>query len=319
MDDKEPSQGIGVCVVCLILAVVACGAGCNGSGGHELPEDLMRQGAEALQTFSFEQGYDLFNAVIESSEKGSHQWQQATYSKGLCAWHMPAPTADKVAEAASSFQLLVDEVPDSKLAPYAVLDLGRIREVRDYQGDQVDLEGARGYYQQVIDTWPDTEVAEEALLRLAGSYIQVFDEEESVREGVALLEERVKARPDNPLASAMWSYLAGTYFYLLNDTATALECYLKADELGLLDRAQAGITWWKMAALAEKIPGRTDIAVRYYRKIIIDAPNSGRGYDAQLELKRLRDAHPELQMEIPELRRFRKISVPDETKAETSQ
>ena len=61
--------------------------------------------------------------------------------------------------------------------------------------------------EKVLQRWPDGPLAGEAKLRLAATYVQTYDEGQ-VRKGIGILEEHLRAHGDDPLASAMWEYLA---------------------------------------------------------------------------------------------------------------
>ena len=69
--------------------------------------------------------------------------------------------------------MLLEKTPASRFAPRATLNLGRIYELRDFAGDQINLGLAIRYYQNVIDQWPDKPIASEAVLRLGSAYIHL--------------------------------------------------------------------------------------------------------------------------------------------------
>jgi len=53
--------------------------------------------------------------------------------------------------------------------------------------------------------------------------------------------------------------------------------------------------------------------VQYYTKIVVETPNSGKAYEAQLALKRLNSEHPELKAPIPDIDIFRKNDTVKQT------
>ena len=157
------------------------------------------------------------------------------------------------------------------------------------------LAAARNYYGKVLEQWPDESIAGEATLRIAATWVQTF-EIEQVKRGVSILQHWLAAHPNDPLASAMWQYLGQTFFYPLESYEESLACYLEADRLGLLEPGRAGIIYWRMATMADRLLGKRDVAAAYYTKIVTDAPTSGKAYEAQLALRRLKVSVPDIQL-----------------------
>ena len=67
----------------------------------------------------------------------------------------------------------------------------------------------------------------------------------------------------------------------MGDEKKAVSCYLKADEMGLVEEGREGPTYWRIAVLAER-NGLTDTAITYYTKVITKTPTSGKAYESQL-------------------------------------
>ncbi len=241
----------------------------------------------------------LFDSAMKQAEHGSDPWQQAVLGKAICAHHMTPCTKENIDEATALYRMLVTECPNGKYTPRAMMHLGRIDELVDYyiggKPETVDLPGARKWYEKVVQNWPDDPIAGEATLRIAGTYIQTFDEAQ-VRQGTSILESWLKDHPNDPLASAMWQYLGDTYFFPIANYSRAVACYRKADDLGLILQGRKGTVYWRTAVLADRYLHDRDTAVLYYTKIIEQAPNSGKGYESQLALNRLGAPAPEIRM-----------------------
>ena len=279
------SKSILVSLVCLCL-----GAKVNDSGHAE---GLLLQAAEEVAVFDFARGYEVFAEAMTESERGSDVWQAAVLGKAICRQQVSPVTRAAVEEAASLYQELLQVSADSAHAARALMNLGRIAELSDYNNDQMDLVKARSRYQQVVDRWPTAEIAGEATLRIASTYIQTYRKEE-VLQGITLLEKWLADHPDDVLASAMWHYLGDTYMYPLEDYKSSLDCYERADNLGLLEKGREGPVYWRMAVLADRMLQDRARAVRYYTKIVEVVPTSGKAYEAQLALKRLGAPVPEI-------------------------
>lgn len=277
----------------LVLALVWGSSPASGQV-DTVPNQLVTAAAEAA-LFNFNKGYELSRAVLTGAAAPSSTWQQATFLAAVCAQQMSPPTRAMIEEAARLCRSLLDKAPASKYVGRAMMNLGRIEELSDYYGDQVDLAAARRCYERVLERWPDSAIAGEALLRIAATHIQTYDDEE-VRKGVALLQDWLAEHPDDALASAMWQYLGDTYFFPLASYRRSLECYARADDIGFLEKGRQGPVYWRMAVMADRHLGDREEAAKYYTKIITETPTSGKAYEAQLALARLGAAVPEIRI-----------------------
>ncbi|NLF39836.1 hypothetical protein GX586_10345 [bacterium] len=262
----------------MVLATAPCAAA-------RVSNDLAAAVGE-MAGFGFGEAHELFDHALRHAAPGTPAWQQAIFGKAVCA-HQFSPSSQRLIEEADTlYRQLLAECPDSPYAPRATMHLGRMRELGDYYGDAPDLAGARVLYQQVIDRWPTQDIAGEALLRIAGTFIQTYDATQAVH-GVSLLESWLRTHPGEPLAAAMWQYMGGAYLNPLNNHARALDCYLEADRHGLLVLGKEWVVYWRIATIADHFVTNRDVAVAYYSRIITETPNSGKAYESQLALERL--------------------------------
>jgi tetratricopeptide (TPR) repeat protein len=257
--------------------------------------ELLDKAVWEVRVFSFENAYKYFKEAKDKSPGGSETWQQAIYGQAVCAQQFSPPEKKKIEEAQQLFGELLKTCPKSKYASRAMMNIGRIFEVSDFYEDAINLEEARAWYQRVVDGWPNDPIAGEATLRVAHTYIQTYDKKQ-VQKGVEILEAWLKAHPDDPLASAMWQYLAETYFVPLQEYRKSVDCYIRADEIGLMEKGREGGVYWRVARTADKLLKDRGIAVKYYTKIITLVPTSGKAYESQLALKRLGAPVPKLEM-----------------------
>jgi tetratricopeptide (TPR) repeat protein len=290
---------------CFLVAIVAAPSGAahagDDSGDHrdrDRDRALLRSALEEISHFNFDGAYASFIQVQRNTLVGSDEWQEATFGAATCAQQTLPPSQAKAQEARELYQLLLEKSPQSKYAPRTMMNLGRLAELRDYFGDAVDPSRARQWYQQVVERWPDDPIAGEATLRIAATYIQTYDIEQ-VRVGIALLESWLVKHPRDPLAGGMWSYLADMNFLPMQNYARSIECYRQADRFRFADRNRQGQVYWRAAVNADRYLNDRDTAVHFYTKLIADVPNSGMGYAAQVALKRLGAAVPEIQLYSP--------------------
>lgn len=270
-----------------ILALHGCG-----TGGQVSDADLDAAIGQLTQ-FSFEEPIDTLRRARAGSEVGSERWQKATYALAVCLHQVSPVQPANLTEADTLYGEIVDKAPGSVFAPRSLLNRGRLAELIDFYQDKIDLPKAREYYATIATTWPDQDIAGEATLRRAGTYIQTNDPAD-VTQGIAVLSDWLAAHPQDPLAAAMWHYLGDTYFLHQADHAKAVAAYRAADDLGLMWRGRESIVWWRIARIAEEHLKDRDLAVRYYTRICTDAQTSGRAFEAQKALAKLGAPIPEL-------------------------
>jgi tetratricopeptide (TPR) repeat protein len=261
------------------------------------PEKLVTSGTAQLAQFEWQTAYDLFGQALEAAPESSAIWQDAAFGRAVAANQLTPSDEDRIEEAKQLFTKLSAPELKSRFAARSLMNLGRIAELVDYSQDPIDLPTARTYYAAVVERFPDDAIAHEATLRLAAAYVQSYRDED-VKQGTAILEKWLATHPQGPWASAMWQYLGDTYFFPLADYGKSLAAYERADELGWLDDADIGRVWWRIAKIAEA-NGNIPAAVKFYTRIVTDAPVSGKGYESQVALKRLGAPVPELRIDRP--------------------
>ncbi|MFG0247824.1 MAG: tetratricopeptide repeat protein [Phycisphaeraceae bacterium JB051] len=295
----SPKHGI-VCLLCLLLtSLVACQRQSELTNGDYA--GYFDKATEELVCFNFQVSYDMFAGLLEVMPVEHELYYKSLYARATCAQHITPPTQAFIDEATALFELVANECPDQALAGQALINLGRIAELRDYPGDETDMDKAREYYDAVITKYPDQELADQAAIWKAGTYIMVVDDKESKLQGVKILEDWLAKRPDNAYASPMWTYLGQTYELDLKDNRRALECFVKADAIGLPAESTISAYYWRIAIMAQEIPEKLDTCIDYYQKIIKITPTSGRAFEAQLALKELAKAHPDKNINVPDI------------------
>jgi tetratricopeptide (TPR) repeat protein len=225
---------------------------------------------------------------VEAAE-GSPEWTEATFCVALAHQHTQPLSKPAIDEATRLYEQVASKSKDDRYVARAIMNIGRILELRDFKGDVIDLPGAHDKYRQVLDRFPDAPTAGEAALRAGAALVSAYDAPSftSVRQGVAEIEAYLAARPNDPYASMMWQYVADTYFIPLGDAANAVRCYEQVDKLGWTDKGNQGPSYWRISQLAERELKQPDLAAKYYAKIITETPNSGKAYEAMVALQRL--------------------------------
>lgn len=287
-EGKRNPRLAGLAMVALTISSWAAAADDSATAGG-----LLKDAATEVSYLSFDRALPLFREAEPLAEKNSPQWQQAVFGQAVCLHQIAPATAERLAEASRLYRQLAEN--PGVYSAQSMMALGRIAELVDYLGDVPDRPAARQWYEKArLAVGDDAPLASEARLRFAATYIQEMAAE-PVRKGIGLLEDWLAKHPTNPLASAMWQYAGDTYFYPLNEYARAIDCYLKADALGLLEKGREGPLYWRIANLAERV-GDREVAVRYYTRIITQTPTSGKAYESQLALKRLGAPVPPIEL-----------------------
>lgn len=287
-------------VLCIIAAMLAVPTQLRASE----PVDELVAARKLLVSFEWDPAYKAFLKIAEKSPPGSDRWVEATFGAAVAISQGQPQTEERVTTANHLYKQILEQTPQSKYVPRVMMNIARLKELIDFKGDVVDLVGARTDYLKVAEKWPNDPIAGEATLRAAATLVQTYDrpvgqkenrpeDYANVKEGIAMLEKWLASHPNDELASAMWQYVADTYFFPLNDYKSALAAYDKVDALGWTDRGNEGPWLWRCAVLSEKT-GNPASAIKYYTKIINTTPNSGKAYESSLALKRLGAPVPEI-------------------------
>jgi tetratricopeptide (TPR) repeat protein len=248
--------------------------------------DPFKQAWENIQLYDFEKAIPQFRSLQEQNKIGSPKWIEATFGLALSLHHKTPPAKEAIEEARKLYLLLGDKYSTVPCAARALMNAGRIDELRDYYQDKIDLDSARKLYRKVIEKYKNEPIVSEAVLRLAQSYTNTFKKEE-ILEGIKIMQDWLKDHPNDPLAGLMHLLMADMNYYPLLNYKQAVTDYIRADELKSLEPGQEGYAYWRIALLAQKKLNDKSIAVKYYTKIIKDTPTFVKGYQAQLALKEL--------------------------------
>lgn len=258
-------------------------------------KQLLKDAATEVSYLSFEKALAGFGEAQRAAAEGSEDWQAAVFGQAICLQQMSPVTQDNLQQSEALYTSLIERHPDGKFTPQSMMAMGRIDELVDYLGDEPRRAEAREWYEKArTAAGENSDLAHEATLRIASTYVQSYDIEQC-RHAMGLLEDWLAKYPKNPLASAMWQYAGETWFWPIRDEKKAIECYLKAVDLGLLEKGREGPTYWRIAILAERNE-LLDTAIAFYTRVITETPTSGKAYESQLALKRLGAPVPPIEL-----------------------
>ncbi|MDQ8206350.1 hypothetical protein QEH52_02440 [Coraliomargarita sp. SDUM461003] len=264
-------------------------------------QDALNTGIEYLRVFNFSDAYQVLSDVQSSysPEGNAADWQVATYSLAIAAWHQSPPSQEGLLEARSLMESIIEHAPGSLYAASAMLDIGRILEIAYFHGDSVDVLAAQRYYQRVREEFAGTDMALRATLYLAQSRAQSFDSVE-VQTAIDLLESEMSELEDSPWLGILAQYTAQLYAFYLDQPKQALQPYAIAMEAGFPRSADSDASLWQFALLAEKAEDY-EFAARIFARLLQDFPRSIYATISRERLVQVLADHPELTIEVPAL------------------
>jgi len=280
--------------VVIVIAVCGCGEQTGGTSEQRLDSALGH-----ITNYDFPRAEPLLDSLYDTLPEDHPRRAEVEYATGVVNWLSQPASASSVARGKEILTDLLNNRPDTPFGYWAEFSLARIAETEDYPGDTKDLETARIHYGTLIEGGAPGFMKELASLRLAQTYLERFEDPESVREGRARLEALISSAPDSKAAGIAHEVLAAEY-RKEGEPAMALGHLLEAERIGLGNPNSEPHTVFHMARIAEE-SGDLPLAVRLYRKSILDIARNPYAWDAHARLLELKDSHPELEIDVPEV------------------
>jgi len=295
------SQSLQRLLSCSCLCLICLLAACQGKKDLSPSEldALTADGIGSLQTYSFDIAYKALSTAHAQSATTDPDYIKITYCLALAAWHKSPPSHDAIIEAKQHLRSVVEMSPDSKWAASALIDLGRIDEVADFNADETDVPSAQAYYKRVRNKFPNSEYSAKATLYLAQSMIQDFDKP-STEAAAQLLVEEMKAQPDSHWLSTMAQFTAQIYAFYLNNKEQALTYYNTAWERGFPRAAEADLSLWQYGLLAQECE-QDLLAAKVFTEIVQKYPRSLYGTLARERVRQIAVKYPDAEIVVPTL------------------
>lgn len=278
-----------------VTVITLAGCGTNEQQVTLDADTLLARGAEEAGRFSWDTAKVAFAEAEKVAAPGSPQRTKASYGRAVVAHHRTPASAASIAEAETLYAQVIADAPTSPEAGLATYNLGQIAAASDFFQDVEDLPKARGLFTKATDGWAGQEAASLAALALADAWAAELTPE-SMRTGCESLEAWLTKHPDDPYAVVGWQWLGNAWQVGLGDSAKAVACFRKADALGLVPNGRQHEILWRIARMAERDLGDKQLAAEYYRRLIIERPSSGKGWEAQQRLIALGEQPPELRL-----------------------
>ena len=255
------------------------------SSSYANSETLLDSTRTELSYLNYNKSSKLATQVRKISEKYSDEWMESTLALAISLHQNQPDVKSEKIRAAKLYQELIDAPKRNPIQAKAMLLLGRFESERDYLNDKPDYAKSRTLYEKIIKEWPDSKLADSAALFKAQLDIYSTNKNE-ILKGINFTLDWIKKRPDNPFASLQYQLIATSYFRDLNDPLKSIDYFLKAEKTGLPPLTQIDYFYWNIANIAER-GGQTNVAVKYYKKVITDVVGSVFAFESQIRLKEM--------------------------------
>ena len=279
--------------VFLLLALLLLASGCSDRNEPAADRDSYRATAwQEARCLNFHKSGRMFERVRSEAQPHSPAWIEATLGLAVSLNHAQPDVRGNKERAGELYDEVIATCTDRSVLPQALLLRARLADQVDYSGDTPDPAAARILYERIRRDFPDSRQAGEATLYL-GHAAAMSGDAGVATSAIGDLEQWIAAHPDGPLVSLQWELVGRLNMYPLDDPAAAVEAFGKAEAAGLPPMTQMDAFFWRVANLAAKADDRKT-AARYFRRIILEEPRSGYGYEAQLRLRELGETPPAL-------------------------
>jgi tetratricopeptide (TPR) repeat protein len=250
---------------------------------------LLTEGWNQLDLVNYPACGAAFEKALASKPTAAQQ-AEALFGLGHL-WQYRQPQ-DEV-KAREYYTRVSEEFRDTPSGPLALLALARQADMPQYEKDR-KREQARELYRKVIARYPGHFASEEAVHRLATTYLEELGDPASLDEGVRLLGEHLAKHPDSFLAPVMHLQLGGVC-YDRKEYRKAVEHWTTADELDAkagkdraMDRSMQAGLYFRIAKVAEKQLQDYPLAIKWYERIVNEIKRDNKFYVSMLSAERCR-------------------------------
>jgi TolA-binding protein len=251
---------------------------------------LLAAGWNELDLVNYPKAQRTFEQVLRSIPTPA-QKAEAMFALAHL-WQYRQPGAD-LGKAKRLYEDVVGELGEAPAAPLALMALARMADAPEYEKDR-NRKRARELYREIIDRYRGHFLAEEAVLRLAMTYLEELGNVQVENVGVKLLRDFLARKPESSLAPVMHWELGNLYFNR-REYRQAVREWIAADALdakapegrAMSTVARAGL-YFQIAKVNEKHLKDYATAAKWYEKIVTDVRRENRYYVAKVSAERCR-------------------------------
>lgn len=251
---------------------------------------LLKRGWGELDLVNYPKAQKTFEQVLRGAPAAA-QRAEAMFALAHL-WQYRQPGAD-LARAKELYEGVTRDLPETPAAPLALMALARVADAPPYETDRKPAE-ARQLYRRIIERYADHFIADEAVLRLAMTYLEELGNAEVEDVGVKLLTDFLARKPESFLAPVMRWELGNLHFNR-KEYRRAVREWIAADTLdakapegrAMSTVARAGL-YFRIAKVSEKRLKDYATAAKWYEKIVTEVRRENRYYVAKVSAERCR-------------------------------
>ncbi|MBE2178936.1 MAG: hypothetical protein IAE97_00490 [Chthoniobacterales bacterium] len=254
--------------------------------GGRPPDALLRQAWEDYRNSEFALATQTFRALQASQPAGAEIAVEALYGEASCWNHRRS--GRNIAKAVALYDALLDQHPDSPLAPWAALDRVRTRHLAPADQD-IDFPQLIQDYAALERRYPGTPAAADAFLYRIRLAVSLADAAQAAVLATEI-EAHLAAHPEEPYRSPLLKILAeahhkrGAEDRRLASLVGALESREDDPSTPFFERSTA---YWEIAYAAEFDAGDFALARKFHRLLLEEFPNDDRAFAAEKALARM--------------------------------
>lgn len=270
-----------------VLVLAAALAGCGSKAASGNLDQTLADGWRAYSLGDFDGAHATFAGISENKTATDKQLYSALLGLAVTAQYQTTPDLD----AALQYYNQLATINVEGVGPQSMLGIGSV------YIDQGKVAEGQDELTRLVQKYPDAEEADEATVQLANSLFRPTPDSKAasgyalaspalVRRGIGLLEARLKARPNNPLAAVMHMILGGK----LVDEGSYAEAvtHLRAAlDLGVASSTFAASMTWQVARIADEKLHDYELAEKYYADFVDKNKNNQLYYLALLRKEQI--------------------------------
>ncbi len=280
-------------------------------------EKELKAGWEFIRLAYWKEANATFQSIA-SKAKAPERKAKALFALGYVAMNKMSGADPQKAKA--YYRQIAEDLPDTTVAPWALITLARIDAVPQSRPDKKKRaslrEVARKRYSTIIARYPKHMAAAQATLWLGMSYITADNSAADQLRGREILEKYLAKHPTNYLAAAMHKALAD-YFFLQGEAHTAkaeainaqngeanrsevefqkarvqwrkaIDHIVQSTEAGLPSVGDKASAYFRIARIAEYRLKNYALALKWYQKLTEEIKRDIRYYPSIMGVKRCR-------------------------------
>lgn len=272
---------LGIAAAVLTAVLLLSDADSSEAVDKGSPSANLEQARQWIRVGAYEAAEETLENVL-AADAEPEITAEAIYLRGYVAHFRPTDTDPE--RASQMYRKILQDYPDTPSAPFARFYLGRLADLPDKE-NQRDIETAREHYRAMMQTWPEHVHTDEAVTRLALTYIENIGDVEQEETGRKILIDRLKEYPNNLHAATMHLLLANLARRREN-WEEYVHQFKAADKAGIALRSEKAKAYYQLGLVLENELEEYEDAAYWYGRIVYEIKRDARYYVAKLAMQR---------------------------------